>query len=337
MRKKKKAQMVGKKDYKIQVSPVRKYIQEVTDRIHEFNIFKVWRWNPENVRKFNNFIVKKFENYEVLQNLMILDRLLQDLEENYKMIRSIRDNEEIFQNMINNVQHDNIIIQAIPENESDNSQSSTKAKKQKAHEQKSIKIIEEAHQQEHKSAFTECMELQQTLNNQAKQQAEKGKKVKFEKLTDEQKLKRIRDLSLKENRKTQRFISKISETALGHNSSRRMNASLSSLPNQPKFVKYIYKGPFKRLPDLNLQQLNTNSSYSLIDQSRRNEVEQCEPEAEREQVALLPKLGGQLPAVAPRDQGSATNTNTVGDITTEQLPTCEGTTDKEPSEHVTTH
>ena len=58
--------MVGKKDYKIQCSPVRKYIQEVTDRIHEFNIFKVWRWNPENVRKFNNFIVKKFENYEVL-------------------------------------------------------------------------------------------------------------------------------------------------------------------------------------------------------------------------------------------------------------------------------
>ena len=79
---------------------------------------------------------------------MILDRLLQDLEENYRMIRSIRDNEEIFQNMINNVQHDNTIIQAIPENVSENPESSKKnKKKQIGDESKSVKIIEESYQQ----------------------------------------------------------------------------------------------------------------------------------------------------------------------------------------------
>ena len=45
----------------------------MTDRIHPFDINKIWKWNTENIRKFKIF-VDKFENKDVMVNLMLLDK-----------------------------------------------------------------------------------------------------------------------------------------------------------------------------------------------------------------------------------------------------------------------
>ena len=84
------------------LSPVRKYIQESTEREKEFNITSITRWTAENARKYNKYI-RNFENYHVLFNLMVMDRLMQDLEEYYKAIRHIRDKEETFQKCLDNI------------------------------------------------------------------------------------------------------------------------------------------------------------------------------------------------------------------------------------------
>lgn len=42
----------------------------------EFNINKVLEWNSENMRKYKHYVSDKFENKEVMMNLMLLDKQL---------------------------------------------------------------------------------------------------------------------------------------------------------------------------------------------------------------------------------------------------------------------
>ena len=68
-----------------------------------FNINKVQEWNAENMRKYKIFVNEKFENTEVLMNLMLLDKQLQDLKSNYLLIRAIRDTETDFNKMVDDL------------------------------------------------------------------------------------------------------------------------------------------------------------------------------------------------------------------------------------------
>lgn len=84
------------------LSPVRKYIMESTEREKEFNLASITKWTVETVRRYNKYI-RQFENYHTLFNLMVMDRLMQDLEEYYKAIRQIRDKEDSFQKCLDNI------------------------------------------------------------------------------------------------------------------------------------------------------------------------------------------------------------------------------------------
>ena len=44
--------------------------------------------------------IEKYENSDVLLNLMLLDKQIQDLEHNYKMVRGIRDKEKDFSQLV---------------------------------------------------------------------------------------------------------------------------------------------------------------------------------------------------------------------------------------------
>jgi len=68
-------------------------------RIHDFDVTKIFAWNSENIRKYKTFI-EKFESMEVMFNLMLLDKQVQDLESNYGLVRQIRDNEEHLSKLI---------------------------------------------------------------------------------------------------------------------------------------------------------------------------------------------------------------------------------------------
>lgn len=81
--------------YKRVKSPTKKLIEQFEDRIHEFDINRVLEWNSENIRKYKIFI-ERFENSAVLLNIMLLDKQIQDLQHNYKLIRTIRDKERDF-------------------------------------------------------------------------------------------------------------------------------------------------------------------------------------------------------------------------------------------------
>ena len=45
-------------------------------------------------------IVKNFEEPQIMFNMMIYDKQIQELQNNYKLIRKIRDNENLFNVMI---------------------------------------------------------------------------------------------------------------------------------------------------------------------------------------------------------------------------------------------
>lgn len=81
------------------MSPTKKLIEEMTGRIHEFDINLILEWNPENMRKFKSY-VRRFENYEVIYNIMLLDKQYQDLQTNHQLIRLIRDKEKNFENLV---------------------------------------------------------------------------------------------------------------------------------------------------------------------------------------------------------------------------------------------
>lgn len=89
--------------YNVEISPTKQYIKEVENRIHEFDINRIWEWNPENMRKFRSF-VRRFENYECIYNIMLLDKQYQDLQSNYKLIRFIRDKEKNFEALVQKLQ-----------------------------------------------------------------------------------------------------------------------------------------------------------------------------------------------------------------------------------------
>lgn len=72
-------------------SPTKKLIKEMEERMHPFDINRIWKWNTENIRKYKLY-VEKFENKPVMINLMLLDKQLQDLVDNHQKIRQIRDN-----------------------------------------------------------------------------------------------------------------------------------------------------------------------------------------------------------------------------------------------------
>ena len=38
------------------ISPTGRLIQEMDDRIHEFDINRIYEWNPENIRKYKLFV-----------------------------------------------------------------------------------------------------------------------------------------------------------------------------------------------------------------------------------------------------------------------------------------
>lgn len=66
------------KMYNIEVSPTKKLIDEMDDRIHEFDINKITGWNVENIRKFKSY-VRRFEHADAIYNIMLLDKQYQDL------------------------------------------------------------------------------------------------------------------------------------------------------------------------------------------------------------------------------------------------------------------
>ena len=63
------------KKHETSQSPTKKLIQEMEDRIHPFDIYKIYKWNPENIRKYKTFI-ERFEHREIMVNLMLLDKQL---------------------------------------------------------------------------------------------------------------------------------------------------------------------------------------------------------------------------------------------------------------------
>lgn len=71
-------------------SPTRKFIAPVAyETINEFDLDQVLEWNVETIRRYKMYI-RRFENQAVLLNLLLLDKQLQDLRNNYDHYRTIR-------------------------------------------------------------------------------------------------------------------------------------------------------------------------------------------------------------------------------------------------------
>ena len=92
-----------KQQYKFEgVSPTRRLIRDFEDRICEFDINKVLEWNAENIRKYKVYI-ERFSNPDVMLNLMLLDKQLQDLKSNYKLVREMRDSDTDFYKLVDSL------------------------------------------------------------------------------------------------------------------------------------------------------------------------------------------------------------------------------------------
>lgn len=65
-----------------------------------FDINRIHRWTPDNVKQFCNYAYLNFDEPVVMINIMIMDRQLQNLNDNYKLVRSIRENEKLFNEML---------------------------------------------------------------------------------------------------------------------------------------------------------------------------------------------------------------------------------------------
>lgn len=102
--------MKGKKVFKIDKSPTKKFIESFRDDFEEFNINKMLQWNSKNVLMYTRYVHKNFEDPPVLMNIMMMDRQLQKLEENYKTIRRIRDDEKVFSEMIQYLRRNFVLI-----------------------------------------------------------------------------------------------------------------------------------------------------------------------------------------------------------------------------------
>ena len=102
--------MKGKKVFKIDKSPTKKFIESFSDDFEEFNINKMLQWDAKNVLMYTRYVHKNFEDPSVLMNIMMMDRQLQKLEENYKTISSIRDDEKIFSEMMHYLKGNFVLI-----------------------------------------------------------------------------------------------------------------------------------------------------------------------------------------------------------------------------------
>jgi hypothetical protein len=102
--------MKGKKVFKINKSPTKKFIESFRDDFEEFNINKMLHWDSKNVLMYTRYVHKNFEDPPVLMNIMMMDRQLQKLEENYKTIRGIRDDEKVFSEMIQYLRKNFVLI-----------------------------------------------------------------------------------------------------------------------------------------------------------------------------------------------------------------------------------
>ena len=72
-------------------SPTRKLIEEHEDRLETFDLNRIWYWNTNNIKKYKVFVRKdpRIENKGVLFNLMVVDKQIQDLQENHKIMQEI--------------------------------------------------------------------------------------------------------------------------------------------------------------------------------------------------------------------------------------------------------
>ena len=92
---------VRKKEFNVSISPIRKYIQETEAKMTAFDINQIVEWTNDNVRRYKQMIAKNFEEPQIMFNMMMYDKQIQELQNNYKLIRKIRDNENLFNVMIN--------------------------------------------------------------------------------------------------------------------------------------------------------------------------------------------------------------------------------------------
>lgn len=67
------------------------------ENLNEFDIAKVLDWDSNNMKQYKQYI-RRFDNYNVLLNLMHLDKQLQDLRSNYKYFRNIRESQKDLNN-----------------------------------------------------------------------------------------------------------------------------------------------------------------------------------------------------------------------------------------------
>jgi hypothetical protein len=65
----------GKQQYNMSKSPTKKFIEEnFHEPNEEFNINKTVRWDSYNTRLYSLYASKKFEEHEVMLNIMTMDR-----------------------------------------------------------------------------------------------------------------------------------------------------------------------------------------------------------------------------------------------------------------------
>lgn len=52
------------------------------------------------MRKYRAYVEERFPNFDVLNNLMFLDKQIQDLQKNHEVVRALRENENVFGQLV---------------------------------------------------------------------------------------------------------------------------------------------------------------------------------------------------------------------------------------------
>ena len=92
----------GNKKYRNVESPTRKLIEQHEDRLGKFDINRLWRWNTNNIKKYKAFVKNeaRIENKDVIFNLMLCDKQIQDLQDNHKIIKEMRGKQVHFTELV---------------------------------------------------------------------------------------------------------------------------------------------------------------------------------------------------------------------------------------------